>query len=834
MLQPRPSVAVLLSLVLCACLPVEEPPDDDGDGWFLSGDCNDDDDTVYPGAEERCDGQLNDCNSSMLAGEVDDDGDHYVVCTIDAGGWDGDDTILGGDDCDEVDGTIHPGAAEICDGANNDCDDLNWPTVASDEIDDDGDQYVDCALAVLMEDWKDTGFTPLGGDDCDDTESTVKPTGAEICDGLHNNCSDTDWTSVPPADEIDNDDDTFVECTLAVSVEDWGHAETPAVTGGEDCDDGEDDTYPGADEVVGDGVDQDCNLVDRCYEDGDIDGFGSSTTIDGADLNCSNAGESLVATDCDDTDEFAFPGAAVSDSPTECMRDSDGDSYGDDTSEALFVSGTDCEDANALINPGMAEFLNAVDDDCDVLTDDLDYTFVGMPAGVFQMGSPTDEVGRDPAEEAQHWVTLTRPFYIGATEVTQDQFFASMGYDPSFHGSCGGECPVESLTWHEAAAYANVASTEAGLPSCYACTGDQAAVVCTRNGNPYACKGYRLPTEAEWEYAARAGVEAAFPNGGNLIEGDAQNCTTTVTLDNGDDLGEVGWYCGSSSDEAQPVADLEPNRRGLYDVSGNMREWCHDIHGSYAGDETDPTGAGTGSEAVLRGGGWGSFPESNRLASRDSQLPSSTFSYVGFRLARTAPANTDGDGDGYMGRAYGGSDCHDQDPLTGESVDLTSAWGGTQGVEGIYYESFSGSAFSDMTWVAGTSRWEGNSQSHIRRTDGTLGQDEVFIGHPGSSGGLPWPSPVITFVPTSHTHVGVSLLAKGVVDPVSGSDSISARVYIDEALQDTSEAIPNVWTNVSFDFGVVEAGSRARVEFWSRGSSASDAFYLQSFDFECY
>jgi formylglycine-generating enzyme required for sulfatase activity len=265
---------------------------------------------------------------------------------------------------------------------------------------------------------------------------------------------------------------------------------------------------------------------------------------------------------------------------------------------------------------------------------DAELGLVAIPAGTFTMGSPKGEVGRGN-DEAQHTVTLTHDFAIGATEVTQLQFEAFLGYDPNWFPDCGGSCPVEYVAWHEAAAFANAVSAEAGLAPCYGCTGKAPDWSCMASADPYTCEGYRLPTEAEWEYAARAGEAAAFSNGGNLVDGDDYNCEGELPLDNAELLDSIAWYCGNGDGTTHPAGELEPNAWGLYDASGNVWEWCHDWHGDYDGDATDPAGPETGSSRVFRGGSWDDVPRGARVAYRTWDDPGDRYGFLGLRLVRS-------------------------------------------------------------------------------------------------------------------------------------------------------------------------------------------------------
>jgi len=227
------------------------------------------------------------------------------------------------------------------------------------------------------------------------------------------------------------------------------------------------------------------------------------------------------------------------------------------------------------------------------ITNSVSMEFVYIKPASFMMGSPSNEPGRD-SDEVQHRVKLTKGFYMQKTEVTQGQWKAVMRNNPSNFKNCGDSCPVEKVSWNDVQEFITKLN---------------------RRGEGR----YRLPTEAEWEYACRAGSTNRFYFG-----------------DDEGRLGEYAWYGKNSSSRSHPVARKKPNAWGLYDMHGNVWEWCQDWYGDYpAGSIADPGGPDGGSGRVLRGGSWGHIPRDVRCANRRLGTPARRFRYIGFRLVRT-------------------------------------------------------------------------------------------------------------------------------------------------------------------------------------------------------
>jgi formylglycine-generating enzyme required for sulfatase activity len=241
---------------------------------------------------------------------------------------------------------------------------------------------------------------------------------------------------------------------------------------------------------------------------------------------------------------------------------------------------------------------------------------VWIEGGTFTMGSPVSEAARS-GSEVQHQVTVST-FYMGKYEVTQKEWREVMGNNPSYFK--GDNLPVEQMSWYEAVEYCNKRSQREGLTPAYTINGTN--VSWNRNAD-----GYRLPTEAEWEYACRAGTSSPFSTGNNITTGQANYDGNYPYNDN---------TKGTYRIKTVEVGNFAPNPWGLYDMHGNVWEWCWDWYGDYpSGAQTDPAGASTGADRVLRGGSWYIYAAWLRSAFRYYLAPSYRYYYIGFRLVRS-------------------------------------------------------------------------------------------------------------------------------------------------------------------------------------------------------
>jgi formylglycine-generating enzyme required for sulfatase activity/flavodoxin len=244
-----------------------------------------------------------------------------------------------------------------------------------------------------------------------------------------------------------------------------------------------------------------------------------------------------------------------------------------------------------------------------------------ITGGTFTMGSPANEAERE-ADEVQRKITVSS-FYIAPSEVTQRQYNAAMGVNPSENQ--GESLPVTNVTWLEALAYCNALSMAEGLTQVY--TIDGANVTWNRHAD-----GYRLPTEAEWEYAARAGTTTPF-SFGSYVEDSNANCYNAYGYNNDASGNWVNGYLRHTIN----INSYTPNGWGLYDMHGNAAEWVWDWYGEYNEESvSDPTGVSQGRYKIARGGGWNDFPKHIRSAYRSALPPDISLYSTGIRLVRNA------------------------------------------------------------------------------------------------------------------------------------------------------------------------------------------------------
>lgn len=231
-----------------------------------------------------------------------------------------------------------------------------------------------------------------------------------------------------------------------------------------------------------------------------------------------------------------------------------------------------------------------------ILPGNVPVEFVLIQPGTFIMGSPSDEVGRHPDEGPIHKVTITKPFYFGKYEVTQQQWETLMEENPSlFKGNPNH--PVERITWNEAQAFiAKINNLGIGT--------------------------FRLPTEAEWEHACRAGTQTRYWWGDDPAY---------------QEVYQTSWFNPITHAQTRTVGGKKPNPNGLYDITGNVWEWCQDWKAPYTEeDQVDPKGPADGKLKVFRGSSWYDEPDMHRSANRHGHAPDERYSTIGFRLVLEA------------------------------------------------------------------------------------------------------------------------------------------------------------------------------------------------------
>jgi len=247
----------------------------------------------------------------------------------------------------------------------------------------------------------------------------------------------------------------------------------------------------------------------------------------------------------------------------------------------------------------------------------LGYTMVRVPAGSFRQGCTKGQTGFcHKGEKPAHEVVFSHDLWVGRTEVTQALYAEVMGSSPHRFEGCGDTCPVESVSWFDAVRFANKMSESEGLEACYQIDGNT-----VKWPKGVACTGYRLPTEAEWEYAARAGEDRPYGHT--------------------DDVDAAGWTVSNAKGRPHAVGEKQPNGWGLYDTVGNVWEWTWDWQGKYKRKSlTDPTGPAVPPKKdprrVLRGGSWVMFTTVATVATRNGHAPDRADSNTGLRLVRTA------------------------------------------------------------------------------------------------------------------------------------------------------------------------------------------------------
>jgi sulfatase modifying factor 1 len=490
-----------------------------------------------------------------------------------------------------------------CDGLDNDCNggvDEDWPGVGQPCDSEDEDR---CALGQVRCREDATGAI------CADDEPVV-----EVCNGEDDDC-DTVIDEPGPATPLAAKQLGVCEGARQRCGEDGAHVEPdytliPGYEAFEAACDGRDNDCDGRADVglfpplatrqggPCAGLEQTC-AGERGWQDPDfsqVPGFEAvESACDGLD------------TDCDGTPDNGVE-------PPECPLVLGVCAQGAPPPECLGPAGFGGCDYGFDYELAETDTCDTLDNDCDGVVDEgtacpISRQVVRLPAGRFTMGSPADEAGRE-ADETSHPVEITRDLLVRRTEVTQDEWRRVLGENPARHP--GADRPVEQISFADAVRFLNALSVADGLPPCYE---DDGAI--TWPEGP-ACLGWRLPTEAEWEYLARAGTDGIH-----------WGLDQDLTLDT------IAWHRGNSGDTTRPVAQQLPDPNGLFDTLGNVAEWVFDGYGPYP-EGPDPV-ATEGASRGVRGGSYATLPTRIRVANRVELEPASRNLDVGLRAVRTAP-----------------------------------------------------------------------------------------------------------------------------------------------------------------------------------------------------
>ena len=599
--------------------------DADGDGWAACAECDDGDAAVNPDAAEVCDGVDDDCDGLVDEPDAldaatwyaDRDGDGYgdagtfaTACNA-PGGYVADAT-----DCDDAAAGTHPGAAERCDGVDQDCDGFVDEGVTSTfYADTDGDGYGDPAVTTAA--CAAPGGYVADATDCDDGAPGTHPGAAEHCDGVDEDCDGaTDEVGAVDAPTWYRDLDADGYGDAAASTVSCA-APSGYVAAGTDCDDHDDDVYPGASEHC-DGVDEDCdgiaddNPVDArtWYADADGDGYGDPVA---ATVACTApAGTVTTATDCDDADASVHPRATehcdgvdedcdgtVDDGAVDTLpwyADADGDGYGDagavtracSAPTGTVASATDCDDGDAGVHLGATEVCNGVDDDCDGLTDDADPGVVGTSTWY----ADADGDGYGSASYSRRACVAPSGYVAGATDCNDSAASVHPGAPEACNGlddDCdGGVDEGVTTTW-----YLDYDGDGYGVAA-------TAVTACT------APSSYYVATSGDCDDLEAAAHPGAIPG----CDGDDWDCDGLVDND-ADADGYADAACGGDDcDDSDALV--------LPEVGGGcaLGTTCLDVlDGGYSvGDgyyTIDPDGWGTGldpfevyCDMTTDGGGW--------------------------------------------------------------------------------------------------------------------------------------------------------------------------------------------------------------------------------------